>query len=118
MVLGMLPRRAFQTKGKAPADKGWIHTSVVVDSGIYAVVRHPMYLSFILLVISLILISQHWLSLIFSIPSVIYFYLSMGREEISSINKFGDDYINYKKRVPRMDLITGVIRLLRTRISK
>ena len=115
MVLGMLPRRAFQTKGKAPADKSWIHTSVLIDSGIYAIIRHPMYLSFILLIISLILISQHWLSLIFSVPSLIFFYLSMGQEERSSIIKFGDEYRNYMERVPRMNLILGIFRLLRQR---
>jgi len=118
MVLGMLPRMAFQAKGKAPEGKSWIQTSVLVDSGIYAIVRHPMYLSFILLTISLILISQHWLSLIFGIPIVIYFYLSMGREERSSIEKFGDDYKRYMKRVPRMNLILGIIRLLRQRENK
>jgi len=111
MVLGMLPRKAFQKKGKAREGESWIQTSVLVDSGIYAVIRHPMYLSFILLVISLIFISQHWLSLIFSIPSVIYFYLSMGQEERSSINKFGDEYTSYMQRVPRMNLILGIIRL-------
>jgi protein-S-isoprenylcysteine O-methyltransferase Ste14 len=104
---------AFQAKGKAPEGKNWIQTSVLVDSGIYAIVRHPMYLSFILIIISLILISQHWLSLIFGIPIVMYFYLSMGREESSSIEKFGDDYKSYMKSVPRMNLILGIIRLWR-----
>jgi len=115
MVLGMLPRMAFQAKGRAPEGESWIRTTVLVDSGIYAIVRHPMYLSFILLLISLILISQHWLSLIFSIPSVIYFYLSMVREERSSIDKFGDEYRSYMQRVPRMNLILGIVRLLRQR---
>lgn len=111
LVLGMLPRMAFQAKGKAPEEKSWIQTSVVVDSGIYAIVRHPMYLSFILFVVSLILISQHWLSLIFCIPIIIYFYIYMGREEESSINKFGDEYRRYMQRVPRMNLIWGIIKL-------
>ena len=111
MVLGMLPRMAFQAKGKAPKGKSWIQTSVVVDSGIYSVVRHPMYLSFILIFVSLILISQHWLSLIFSIPNIVYFYLNMGKEEISSVNKFGDEYRRYMRRVPRINLIWGIIKL-------
>jgi len=111
LVLGMLPRMAFQAKGRAPEGISWIQTSVVVDSGIYAIVRHPMYLSFILLVVSLILISQHWLSLIFSIPNIVYFYLNMGREEESSIEKFGDEYRRYMQRVPRMNLVLGIIKL-------
>jgi len=116
MIIGMLARMAFQERGKAPKGKGWIHTSVVVESGIYAVVRHPMYLSFILLFLSLILISQHWLRLIFSVPITIYFYLSMEKEEQSSIIKFGDAYKNYVQRVPRINFFLGIIRLLhRTR---
>ena len=113
MIIGMLARMAFQAKGKAQEGDSWIKTSVVVDSGIYSVVRHPMYLSFILLFISLILISQHWLSLIFGIITTIYFYLSMRKEEQSSINKFGDAYTEYMQRVPRINFLLGIIRLLR-----
>jgi len=115
MVLGWLPRIAFQSKGRVPEGESWLRTTVVVDSGIYAVIRHPMYLSGILLFISLILLSQHWLSLIFGIPIVIYFYLNMGKEERSSIEKFGDEYKDYMKRVPRMNLIMGLTRVIHQR---
>ena len=118
MVLGMLPRKAFQKKGKAREGESWIQTSVLVDSGIYAVIRHPMYLSFILLVISLIFISQHWLSLIFSIPIIVYFYVGTWSEERSSIKKFGDAYIAYMQRVPRMNLLLGIFRLWRRNVQK
>ena len=115
MVLGWLSRIAFEAKGKAPKGESFIHTSVVVESGIYAIVRHPMYLSFILLVISLILISQHWLSLIFSIPFVVYFYISTWSEERSSIGKFGEAYKSYMQRVPRMNILLGIFRIMLSR---
>ena len=115
MVSGWLSRIAFEKKGRAPEGESFIHTSVVVESGIYAVVRHPMYLSFILLIISLVMISQHWLSLIFSIPTIAYFYISMRQEERSSINKFGGDYRNYMQRVPRMNILLGIFRFIRRR---
>jgi len=118
MILGWLSRIAFQVKGKAPEGESFIHTSVVVESGIYAVVRHPMYLSGILVFVSLVLISQHWLSLIFSIPIIVYFYISTWSEERSSIEKFGDDYRKYMQRVPRMNLIWGIIRLWRRQKHK
>ena len=117
MVLGWLSRIAFEAKGKAPKGENFIHTSVVVESGIYTIVRHPIYLSFILLVSSLILISQHWLSLIFSIPFVVYFYISTWSEDCSSIGKFGEAYKSYMQRVPRMNLILGIIRVWRRRKS-
>ena len=115
MVLGWLSRIAFEAKGKAPKGESFIHTSVIVESGIYAIVRHPMYLSFILLVISLILISQHWLSLIFSIPFVVYFYISTWSEERSSIGKFGEAYKSYMQRVPRMNILLGIFRIMLSR---
>ena len=112
-VLGMMSRAAFQTKGRAAEGASWLQTTVVVDSGIYSIVRHPMYLSGICLILALILISQHWLSPIFGIPTIVFFYLSMPQEEQSNIQKFGNDYVAYMKRVPRMNLILGIIRLLR-----
>jgi protein-S-isoprenylcysteine O-methyltransferase Ste14 len=48
LLLGMMARVALQEKGGTEG-KNWIQTKVVVDSGVYAVVRHPMYLSFIIL---------------------------------------------------------------------
>jgi len=104
--------------GAAQEGESFIHTSVVVDSGIYAVVRHPMYLSGVLFIVSLVLISQHWLSLIFSIPIIVYFYVSTWSEERSSIEKFGDAYIAYMQRVPRMNVLLGIFRFWRRNIQK
>ena len=118
MILGWLSRIAFEAKGRAPEGESFIHTSIVVDSGIYAVVRHPMYLSGMLFFISLVFISQHWLSLIFSIPVTVYFYISTWSEERSSIDKFGDAYMEYMQRVPRMNLLLGIFRLWRRNIQK
>ena len=106
---------SFEEKGGAQEGESWLATAVVVDSGVYAVVRHPMYLSFTLLVLALMLISQHWLSIILGIPVMVFLYLGMRVEEQSSIKKFGDDYISYMDRVPRMNFLAGVIRLLQRR---
>jgi protein-S-isoprenylcysteine O-methyltransferase Ste14 len=114
-VLGWRARVAFEEKGRAEEGESWLATSVVVDSGVYAVVRHPMYLSFILLILALMLISQHWLSAVFGIPIVVILYLGMRVEEQSSIKKFGDDYMPYMNRVPRMNFLLGLIRLLQRR---
>jgi protein-S-isoprenylcysteine O-methyltransferase Ste14 len=118
MVLGWLSRIAFQVKGRALEGESFIHTSVVVESGIYAIIRHPMYLSGVLFIVSLVLISQHWLSLIFSIPVIIYFYISTWSEERSSIEKFGDSYRKYMQKVPRMNLFLGVFRSWRRSVQK
>jgi len=115
IVLGWRARVAFEKEGRAQEGESWLATAVVVDSGVYAVVRHPMYLSFMLLILALMLISQHRLSVIFGIPIVVLLYLGMRVEEQSNIKKFGDDYMRYMNRVPRMNFLLGLIRLLQRR---
>jgi protein-S-isoprenylcysteine O-methyltransferase Ste14 len=114
-VFGGMARDSFQKKGGAKDEKDWLKTKVVVDSGIYAVVRHPIYVSFMFYVVGLMLISQHWLSVIFGIPIIVFFYQCMLKEERYDIEKFGDDYKQYMQKVPRMNFLIGVIRLIRHR---
>ena len=103
----------FQVKGGIPEGKHLVHTTRLVDTGIYAVVRHPQYLSFILIVFGFVLISQHWLSIISGVIGSILFYMDVKNEEQSNSEKFGDEYRQYMQRVPRMNVLAGVVRLLR-----
>ena len=112
VVIIFLAGGEFRKKGRAPKGESIVHTTVVVDSGIYGVVRHPQYLGFIMFVFALVLMSQHWLSVFSGIMGSILFYRDILREEQMSIEKFGDYYKRYIRRVPRMNLILGVIRLL------
>ena len=47
IVLILLAGYEFGMKGGAPEGESLVHTTVLVDSGVYAVVRHPQYLGFI-----------------------------------------------------------------------
>ena len=86
---------------------------VLVDSGVYGVVRHPMYLGWILgIFVATIFLHQHWLFMIIGIPGIASIYLISRQEERLNIEKFGDDYRLYMQKVPRMNLLAGVIRLL------
>jgi protein-S-isoprenylcysteine O-methyltransferase Ste14 len=104
---------AFRKEGKVPEGRSIVHTTVIVDTGLYGIIRHPQYLSFILIVLSFMLIAQRWLSVIFGTPLVIYLYDSMRQEEKSNIRKFGNAYERYMSRVPRMNILAGFIRRLR-----
>ena len=105
----------FRKKGGAPKGKSIVHTTVVVDSGVYAVVRHPQYFGFILFVFALVLMSQHWLSIFSVVMGSTLFYLDVLREEQMSVVKFGDEYRGYMQKVPRMNIVLGIIRLLKHR---
>jgi len=91
----------------------WLKTTVVVDSGVYALVRHPIYLSFFLMSLSFVFISQHWLNLLLGVVVMSFIYNDMRREEKNNIEKFGDDYLRYMEQVPRMNFVLGTIRLQR-----
>ncbi len=113
VIVIFLAGHEFQQKGGVPKGKHLVHTTILVDSGIYSVVRHPQYLGFILVVLSLVLMSQHWLSVISGILGSVLFYIDVQQEERSNIEKFGDEYKLYMQQVPRMNLLIGLIRLLR-----
>jgi len=115
VVVIFLAGGEFRKKGGAPKGESIVHTTVLVDSGVYAVVRHPQYLGFILFVLALVLMSQHWLSMISGVLGSALFYKDVLKEEQMSAEKFGDDYKRYMQRVPRMNLLIGIQRLLRRR---
>jgi protein-S-isoprenylcysteine O-methyltransferase Ste14 len=118
IVLIFLPRIAFRSKGKPGKGKDWTDTTVLVDTGIYAIVRHPLYLGWLLLYVALIFLSQHWLTAIIGIPGMACVYLISRQEDYRLVEKFGDDYKRYMQKVPRMNLLDGVIRLIRRRKRK
>ena len=112
MVLVMTPIVMFPRRGGVPKGKSFVHTTQLVDTGVYAVVRHPQYLGGILsLFIATLLFYPHWLFAVLGIPGAIVLYWSAGEEEKDLMERFGDDYRTYMERVPRMNLILGIMRL-------
>ena len=116
-VIIVMNRFALKRRGRAPNGGAWLRTTVVVDSGIYAVVRHSLYLGLILVLLATLLISQHWLTALFSVPWILFLCNAVRGEDKRNIKKFGDDYKRYMQSVPRMNLPVGLIRLLRSRRS-
>jgi protein-S-isoprenylcysteine O-methyltransferase Ste14 len=115
MVVTWRARVALQAKGASRSGEHWMHTRNVVDSGVYGLVRHPMYLSCMLISMSLVLLSQHWLNAVLGAMVMGLLYNDMCREERSNLERFGDDYQRYVERVPRMNFVVGCIRMLQSR---
>jgi protein-S-isoprenylcysteine O-methyltransferase Ste14/NAD-dependent dihydropyrimidine dehydrogenase PreA subunit len=105
----------FRKEGKPGEGKGLMNTTVLVDSGTYGIIRHPYLLGSILMMCASILISQHWLAAIVGVPLIVWAYLEAANEEKGLIIKFGDDYKRYMQKVPRINFVLGVIRLLQRR---
>ena len=88
---------------------------VLVESGMYAFVRHPEFLGHILTILALVIISQHWISLIAGAILIVLLYLAMIEEEKRNMEKFGEMYRDYMKKVPRINLIAGIIRQIHSK---
>jgi len=86
--------------------------TAVVDAGLYGVVRHPQYLGCMLMMLASVLVTQHWLNAIIGVPIALWIYTEIPKEEKGLILKFGDDYRRYMQRVPRLNPLLGVMRLL------
>jgi protein-S-isoprenylcysteine O-methyltransferase Ste14 len=113
-LLGWMAQRTFVEKGGAKGEERWVETHNLVDTGIYAAIRHPIYLCMMLIAISFMMISQHWLSILLGVPILVYLYFgAMIAEEKINLEKFGDPYRDYMRRVPRMNIVLGIIRLMR-----
>jgi protein-S-isoprenylcysteine O-methyltransferase Ste14 len=117
-VFGWLPIFTLKKKGGVPERKSYVHTTVLVDSGIYSVVRHPQYLAGILMSLAWVLISQFWLSAALFFPVAAGFYWDSLRADRNLVEKFGDDYRSYMDRVPGLNPLVGIVGALRSHARK
>lgn len=91
-------RRAQTTVNPVKVDTA----STVVDSGIFAYTRNPMYLGLFLLLFGFAYWHQNLLSIAFSFTFILYMNrFQILPEERALESLFGASYIDYKQRVRR-----------------
>ena len=116
MVLVMAPIIMFPRRGGVKKGKPYVHTTRLVDTGIYALVRHPQYLGGIFAVfVTTLLLYPHWLFGLLGFIGALVTYLGAREEDQRLVQQFGDDYIRYMQKVPRMNIFAGIIRVIQDR---
>jgi protein-S-isoprenylcysteine O-methyltransferase Ste14 len=116
MILVMAPIVMFPRRGGAAKGKSFVEATKLVDTGIYAIVRHPQYTGGILAIfLTTLLWYPHWLFGVLGVIGAVVVYLGCVEEDKLLVKKFGDDYKAYMKRVPQMNFFLGVIRLTRAK---
>ena len=116
MILVMAPIIMFPRRGGVPKGKSFVHTTRLVDTGIYAIVRHPQYTGGIYAIfLTNFLANPHWLFAVLGVAGTVVVYLGCLEEDKLLIRKFGDDYKAYMERVPRTNVWLGITRLARSR---
>jgi len=113
LVFGWLPVIEFRKKGQVKSGKSYIHTTQLVDTGIYSVVRHPQYVTFILWAIAGMLLFQHWIVIFLGVPIFPFTYIDLINADKDAIEKFGDSYNKYMKKIPRANFLLGIIRKMK-----
>ena len=116
MVMVMAPIIMFPRRGGVPKGKSFVRTTQLVDTGIYAVVRHPQYTGGVYSIfITTLLLYPHWLFMVLGAIGTAVIYVSCREEDQRLIQQFGDIYVAYMKRVPGMNIFLGIVRLVRQR---
>ena len=73
----------------------------LITSGPFAIVRHPMYAGLILAAIGALLIYMTWTTVYFALFAPLTFVRAQ-REEHALAEEFGEQWIDYCRRVPRI----------------
>jgi protein-S-isoprenylcysteine O-methyltransferase Ste14 len=116
-LFGWLPIPTMRKWGEVPKGQSYMQTTALVDRGVFAIVRHPQYLAGMLLGVAMPLIAQHWAVAALGPVVVLISYRDTFEEEKSCLEKFGAQYEAYRQRVPRVNFITGSVRLIAAKLS-
>jgi len=112
-ILIFLPFVQLKKYGESGNSNNYMETRVVADRGLYAIVRHPQYLGYILLFSGFALLSQHWVTYLIAAGGVVVLYTQAVAEERFCLEQFGNAYERYLARVPRFNLVLGLWRFLK-----
>ena len=113
VVFGFAPIFILRKHGGVASGKSYVHTTKLVDTSLYAIVRHPQYLSGILFNLALMLLAQHWLVISIGVVSMILVYQAIRDADREGLAKFGKPYQDYMKQVPQVNFLLGIFRLSR-----
>ena len=118
IFFGIAPIFLLGRRGAVGKGKSYVHTTKLVDTSLYAIVRHPQYLGGMLFNLALMLMAQHWLVIVIGSASMGLLYLELCAADQEGIDKFGDAYRSYMQRVPRANFLLGLIRLMRGKVTE
>jgi protein-S-isoprenylcysteine O-methyltransferase Ste14 len=99
VIFACAPIFIFKKRGGVPKGKSFVHTTLLVNSGLYSIVRHPQYEAGILFNLALILISQNWLIATMGVAVILLLYVDILMADKYEIEKFGDEYKRYMEKV-------------------
>jgi protein-S-isoprenylcysteine O-methyltransferase Ste14 len=108
----------LRSRGQVQDGRSYVETEALVATGVYALVRHPLYLGWMLMYAAVVLFNPNWMLALSGIAGAACVYRFTVEEEALLKEKFGESYRRYMQAVPRFNLAAGVIRrLMRRRVA-
>ncbi len=77
-------------------------TNTLQTNGLHSFVRHPLYFGTIAFVVGLTIAFSYLNNLIATLIITIYVWIGINVEEKKLVQEYGDQYIKYKQRVPKL----------------
>jgi len=105
---GLQQAKDYISTGKTGGDMEGIPEDALVTTGIYGLVRNPMYLAGILIFMFEPVITLN--NLVLRFLATAYFVWGAYIEERRFLADFGEAYIEYRRKVPRLNIIAGIYR--------
>lgn len=100
-------------KHKEKPKSGWEHTTEIVDTSVFRVVRHPLYLGGTIATVGIMLVIQSIPSTILGLVAFFCFWMASKKEDEFNIKKFGESYKEYMEKVPMWNFLKGLKKLRR-----
>jgi protein-S-isoprenylcysteine O-methyltransferase Ste14 len=113
LIFGLAPIFILRRKGGVAKGKSFVETTRLVDTSLYAIVRHPQYLGGMLFSLALMLLAQQWLVIVLGVLSILLIYLDIQSADREGIEKFGDEYRQYMQRVPQINFLLGIYNFIK-----
>lgn len=114
-VFGWVPILQFKKSGGVARGESYVKTTRLVDTGLYAIVRHPQFVAWPLMAVAVALISQHPVVAAVGAVASAVFCLDFPEVDRMDAAKFGDEYRAYMERVPGWNFVAGLWRWVRRR---
>jgi protein-S-isoprenylcysteine O-methyltransferase Ste14 len=84
-------------KRRGKSTRNFENTTILVKSGVYSLIRHPLYFSLFLFGTGVMMKDPNLPALILGVINLIAVYLTAMTEEKEMIEKFGESYREYMK---------------------
>ncbi len=96
--------------------ESYIKTTRLVDTGLYAIVRHPQFVAWPIMSLAVALVSQRPVVVAMGAAAFVLACMDFRQVDARNLAKFGEEYRLYMERVPGWNFIAGLWRWVNRRM--